>query len=242
MLAELRARRDLGGAGAGAAAPAEALGKGFKPIGFKPIGKQAGDKKKKKKKVADGEEEGRKEEDTVAVAVAERRMAEPLITADVEDEDDIFGDAGEWKPEDDSEDSDEDGDDKTTAGSSNLAPQTRGPTIPASRPPAKYFDDDDDDDLPAGSTAPAAITSLANQPPSADPSASRPLDDGEEKQEQGPMRLEGLSGSSLPSARELLDLDAAQAAEEKRKERKAKFKATMEEKKAMAEANMTDVS
>jgi len=142
---------------------------------------------------------------------------------------------GEWKPEDDS-DSDDEADNKAKK------PPTQAPSsVPAPpRERVKYFDDDGDD-VPAASTAPTAIINLANQPQQSDAPASRPLDDGEEEEER-PMRLQGLSSSALPSARELLEMDAAQAAEEKRKERKAKYKASAEEKKAMKEANMTEVS
>lgn len=147
------------------------------------------------------------------------------ITVNLEDDEfDIFGDAGEYKGLGSGSDSDDNDDDE------------KKPVVAAapSRPPPtsnkqKYFDDDDDDEMDRMdlSTAPSAVTNLA----------AGGVHEGGEEDEQGgsgsgsddegagaggdgsrPMRLQPLSGSNIPSVRDLLDMDAAQEKEEKRKE------------------------
>lgn len=208
MVAELKALRGVVG-GANEVESEDALEKAktarrFKPIGFKPIGK--GSVKGKEKEVPEGGEKKRRKkkvkvvEAPVAAPTPVATIAPPTVPllADDDDEFDIFGGAGEYKGLD--SDSDDEAKPSTT-----LPPP---PPLAASK--RKYFDDEDDDRAMA-STAPSSVRNLA--------AAQAAGEDGEEEEvtEARPMRLQGLSGSMAPSARDLLDMDAAAEKAEKRK-------------------------
>ncbi|GAA6011811.1 hypothetical protein JCM10207_004252 [Rhodosporidiobolus poonsookiae] len=157
---------------------------------------------------------------------------------DFDDDDDIFGDAGEYKGLESDSDSDAD-----------AAPKPAAPPAPVAAAAAasskrKYFSDDDSD-TEGISTAPSAVTDLAAKQAAANAvGASRRRGgqgEGEEDEEEEdvPMRLEGLSGRG-PSARDLLEMDKAAEAEEQRKAKKLKYQAKAEEKRALRESRMTD--
>lgn len=213
MVAELKASRGIAG-GAKEVESEDALEKAktagrFKPIGFKPIGKAS--VKGKEKEVPEGEEKKRRkkkvkvvEAPVAAAPILPTPVAAPVVPPaallpDNDDEFDIFGGAGEYKGLD--SDSDDEVEPSTTA----LPPP---PPLAASK--RKYFDDEDDDEAMA-STAPSSVRNLA--------AAQAAGEDGEEEEstEAKPMRLQGLSGSTAPSARDLLDMDAAAEKAEKRK-------------------------
>ncbi|BGP01057.1 hypothetical protein NBRC10513v2_004931 [Rhodotorula toruloides] len=259
LLAELKAMR--GGQAASASPPVEKDPR-FKPLGgssgdkmgkgkeiagaasgWKAVG-AAGDgekKKRKKKKVAPAP----------APAVTEAQPAKkesspppaPLppqpAPEDIDDDMDIFGDAGEYKGLD-SDDSDEE---DSTPAKPAASPPPHAEAAPATK--RKYFDDDEEDDPQySTSTAPNAVTDLAAKQAAADAAAAEVKrsrrtgggeDDEGEEEEAAAMRLEGLSRSG-PSVKELLEMDKAAEAEEKRKAKKAKYQA----KAADRRENMTD--
>jgi IK cytokine len=233
MIAELKASRsgagDLGvpgGAGDG-------LEKVKKDPRFKPIAKlEAGVSRAKEKEVGwkpvEGEKKRRKKKrvkvDDPSVPVntplappAALPLPIPVPTIDLDDDEfDIFGDAGDYK----GLDTDSDDDDALTAAKSKTptsAPAPSTTTLPAKR---SYFDDEDEESISL-STAPSAVTNLAATSARASKNTAGGSD-GEQEQDDGgegrPMRLQPLSGSAIPSVRDLLDLDAAQEKEEKRKE------------------------
>ncbi|GAA5963059.1 hypothetical protein JCM8115_002609 [Rhodotorula mucilaginosa] len=168
----------------------------------------------------------------------------PAPVAEDDDDMDIFGDVGDYKGLDTDEESD--------AGGGSAAPATSTATSTLTGTgKRKYFDDDDDEvDEMGTSTAPTGIEDLAARQAAANvaaaaaaaggagPSAGAGVGGGEEDEARGedrPMRLEGLSGAG-PSVKELLEMDKAAEAEEKRQARKLKAK----EKAEARRANMTD--
>lgn len=217
--------------GKGKEVPAASGGAGWKAVGAAG-GDAAGEKKRrKKKKVAPAGEGG-----ASAPAAAEPTPAKeptppptkPTLPPqpapdDFDDDADIFGDVGEYG----GLGSDSDDDDEAAGASSTRQPPPR-PAATAERPAAagtkrKYFDDDEEDD-PNLSTAPNAVTDLAEKQAAADAAAALAGqgdegagEDGEEGGEGRPMRLQGFSSSKGPSARDLLEMDKEAEAEEKRK-------------------------
>ncbi|BGP17611.1 hypothetical protein JCM10213_001262 [Rhodosporidiobolus nylandii] len=262
LLAELKAMR--GGGGAQPAPAEKEKDPRFKPLGGDVKGKgkeQPAPLGAGWRKVAvaapDGEKKRRKKKKVVPAAppadtaarepgkalspapqpAAPGPVAPPVPPApDFNSDDDIFGEAGDYKGLDTDSDSD--------------TPSSPKPSAPAPPPPAdagpakrKYFSDDEEDE--PISTAPSAITDLAAKQAAAN--AAGPTrrsggggGEGEEGEEEDvPMRLQGLSGSG-PSVKELLEMDKAAEAEEKRKAKKAKYQAAAAEKREMREKNMTE--
>ncbi|GAA6006797.1 uncharacterized protein JCM10292_005456 [Rhodotorula paludigena] len=220
LLAELKARRGGGAAGAegDAALPAAGAESRFKPIGgggtgdkkgkgkeapsgWKTVGAADGDKKLRKKKKKKVVEPAPDPAPVPAVAEAAAPPAPPAPAPasaqsdpadDFEDDGDIFGGAGEYKGLDSDSDSDADG------GIGRAAPP---PPPPAAIPPAssapkrKYFDDDDEEDDLKLSTAPNAVTDLAAKQAAADAAALAGADGGAE--EQGGAGEEGARPARL---------------------------------------------
>lgn len=136
------------------------------------------------------------------------RPSEPTFDADA----DIFGDAVPYEGMD-SDDSDSDSDSEKSA-----RPPPPPPSLPPTTAKPRYFDDEEEEDLQPSSTAPSSVTNLSNPAVNTDGIRSKPLTGNEEEEEEPiPMKLQPLSGSSVPSVRDLLDMDAAAEKAEKRK-------------------------
>ena len=239
MIAEMKASR-----GSGAAVPGETVkdekdvkkDSRFKPIakdGWKAVGATpaAGEKKLRKKKKVKVAEPAVSTSSTIPAAststaappptTAPTPLTEPVPrplpllqpTVDLSDDEfDIFGDAGDYKGLDtDSDDSD--------AEKKPKKEETSVPPPPARTAPdagkRKYFDDEEED--VSLTTAPSAVTNLASTAAAAEAAGGekrkREVGSDGEEQEERPMKLQPLSGSRI-SARELLEMDDAAAAEE----------------------------
>lgn len=152
----------------------------------------------------------------------------PAPVPDDDDDMDIFGDVGDYKGLDTDEESDAGGGQGGSAAAAAPATSTSTGTGTGKR---KYFDDDDEEDTIGTSTAPTGLEDLAARQaaanaaaatggagPSAGAGAGAGAGGAEQDEERGqdrPMRLEGLSGAG-PSVKELLEMDKAAEAEEKR--------------------------
>ncbi|KAG1808733.1 RED-like protein N-terminal region-domain-containing protein [Suillus subaureus] len=198
----------------------------FKPISFKPIGVQKGDKGTKKRSKEDSESRDKKRKkrkvegtsgspqpantiphlEAKHPAVAPTSVAEVFSQADqrppspLDDNMDIFAGAGDYEGFPGDDDSDEDGLDSAHKTESEH----------------RWFGDEYGDE---GSIQPLASTeSTAPQLPSSD---HIPQVDEEEEES---LRLKPLESSALPSIRDFLAMDAAAEKEDKRKARKEKRK------------------
>ncbi|KAK4698267.1 hypothetical protein P7C70_g8014, partial [Phenoliferia sp. Uapishka_3] len=229
MVAELKASRGSSAAGPVVPKDEEASLEKAKAAGrFKPINKPSTKGKEKEKVPEVGEKKRRKKKVKVvegsmpppplpvkAAAPSKVSVPPPPMFDDGDDDGDIFGDVGDYKGLSDSDDDDDD--------DSATKPKPK-PTIPP--PPSdssaatkrKYFDDDEEDAFLA-STAPSSVTNLAAEQAARDAKGEQ-----EEDSEEVPMKLTPLSGSSLPSVRDLLDMDKAAEKEELRKAKKLKNK------------------
>ncbi|KAF9073308.1 RED-like protein N-terminal region-domain-containing protein [Rhodocollybia butyracea] len=203
----------------------------FKPIGFKPIGGQKekkkkkakgegeGERKKKKRKIDDPKEETRKEVEPVAVlSASSSAVKSPPAPIPAEDEpaeiSDIFADVDEYEGVDVGVDSDEESEMKAKEPESEEV-------LPSSLGPGRWFATDEQEET--GETAnesllPVPVSSLLRPPPP-------PLEEGEASDdEEQPTRLVPLSGSAIPSIKELLAIDDAAGASGKKRNRKKKKK------------------
>ncbi|GAA6049350.1 hypothetical protein JCM3770_007302 [Rhodotorula araucariae] len=219
-----------------------AAGAGWKAVGAAAgAGDGAGDKKKRRKKKVAPAAPTSAAAPGAPTPPAEKAPSPPPALVplppavpDFDDNGDIFGDVGEYAGGLGTDSESE---------SDNAEPRAPAPAeAPASVTGAKrkYFDDEDEPGLTL-STAPDAVTDLAARQAAADAAAAAAADlgdDGDAVPAEGapPVRLQGLSGSRVPSARELLDMDKEVEAEEKRKAKKAKRREKAEER----ERSMTD--
>ena len=204
----------------------------FRPIGFKPIGpskeeqvkkkkgKESKEPKKKKRKVEPstvdaGEQASPKGTTTSPLASVEGTastslLPKPIQPGPVEDDFDIFADAGEYKGVEVGSDDDSDQGSEVRR---EKPPHPEPLVEDVSAPPRRgWFDDAE---IP-GPEAPPSPTP-AEQPariPEADVEA-----EGEQLTQLAP-----LSSSAIPSIREFLAMDEAVEKEEKRKARKEKRK------------------
>lgn len=188
----------------------------FKSIGFKPIVEE---KPKKKKKKVSTKEDGqrvkkkRKVEGTATPAVDSTISDQhnPPPSAPEPDPEpeifDIFEGAGDYEGLDVS---DEDEVDETKQPGLE-AGEVASSIVPV--PSGGWFNDPSNTAAKPPSPRPAAI-------PKRDP--TRMLEDGEEsgEEEDQPMRLVPLTSSAIPSAKELLAMDKAAEANDKRRKRK----------------------
>lgn len=220
--------------GKGKEGPTSASG-GWKAVGADATGGEGEKKKRKKRRVvpaAAAEEPAAglataAAAGSVAEAAAEQTEAGPAQApplpsgpppaVDIDDDFDIFGDAGDYKGLDTDED-----EDAGSAAAPNKPPPPLPPVSAAGK--RKYFDDDDDEeDAIQTSTAPGGMGDLAAKQAAADAAAQSGRAAGgdsaggeaDEAADAPPMRLEGLSGAG-PSVKELLEMDKAAEAEEKR--------------------------
>ena len=216
---------------------AAGLGAGWKSVGA--AGGDAGGEKKrrKKKKVVPGGDDSAATASAAAAAEAPTDPPPPPLQPaapppppvdEFDDDADIFGDVGEYGGLGDDSDSDNE------AGSAPRPPPPAAPPAGAAAASTststkrKYFDDDDDDaDKLDLSTAPSSVADLAAKQAAADAAALLAREHGaagsdDEGAQSGdepsrPTRLQGLSSSKGPSARDLLEMDKEAEAEDKRK-------------------------
>jgi IK cytokine len=231
ILAQLKASRSGSGAtikteGDSSQTSESVASSKFKPIGFKPIGAPEG-KKKKKKRVdgaPEGDGESKKKKRKVVIAEAPTTKAnsapsESKITSNavpasdsaIDDEEDIFADAGEYQGVD-LGDSDEEGDTGDLVTSNGVAETTSDQPSVMRR---GWFE---------GEPTPPPTTHTV---PVAEMEEGETLDvpsTGDMEAEEPPMRLQPLASSALPSVRDMLAADEALEKEEKRRERKEKRK------------------
>ncbi|SCZ87536.1 BZ3500_MvSof-1268-A1-R1_Chr2-2g05002 [Microbotryum saponariae] len=218
----------------------------FKPVGFKPIGHDSETepkKKKKKKKVKVAEQVATAGDAAASASEVSKPLPIPPPTIDVEADDDldIFGDAGEYKGLDTDSD-DNDNHEATAARKEPTFEQTAAPPGNATAAVKRsYFDDEEEDEDVERSTAPDSVTNLASskQPAVKMTDSNAIMGEGEEEEEQRPMRLQPLSKSAIPNVKELLAMDAAAEKEEKRKERKQHYQMKAADKKEATLKAMT---
>ncbi|KAF6761607.1 RED-like protein N-terminal region-domain-containing protein [Ephemerocybe angulata] len=210
----------------------EARQKGkFKPIGFKPIGEPEGKKKKKKvKRDGTADEERKKKKRKVELAAVEetnpagegqrptsaQTSAPPPPEPEPVDNDfDIFADAGEYDGLELGDDDDEEEDPanrRNQKASMKEEEEEEGEFVPKQWIPVED----------SGSI----LQRIHSEPP--EPLAStkpEPDLEGAESEEEAPMRLVPLASSAVPSIKELLEMDRAATSSYKNKKRKDKKKA-----------------
>lgn len=250
LIAEMKALRGEDGEGKGEGGMSK-----FKPVGssssWKTVGEQPleGEKKKRKKKKVKIQEADATTTDAALPTTSKAARGEPMsekLTAapeppvkeevmtavkieepESEGDDDIFGGAGDYKGlETDSDDSD-------SEMKAEEKPKLETTTTLTANPGKRraYFDDEDEEEI-STSTVPSSVTNLQNN--------LKTNQEGQEGQEEErPMRLEALSGSAIPSVRDLLEVDKALEKEEKRKERKEAGKLAAADKKEAMLKKMT---
>lgn len=222
------------------AAGASGAGGGWKAVGASGDAPAGEKKKRKKRKVAPpeaAEASGTTAAESKAPAPGPAAAPAPPAAApivppapdDIDDDMDIFGGVGDYKGLDTDEDSDAGA---APAPVPAAVAESANPLGTASGGKRKYFDDDDEEDAVQTSTAPGGLGDLAAKQAAADAAAAAGAGarsgladpaggEGDEQEgeegaaERRPVRLEGFSGSG-PSVKELLELDKAREAEEKR--------------------------
>ena len=213
----------------------EAKQKGkFKPIGFKPIGTISEGKKKKEKRSTDGVERKKKKRkvdvessaDKAASSKDSSLMPPPPIPAKaqvkpeapepeepIDDDLNIFADAGEYEGiniDDDDED--------------EVVPQVTRQTeqkgeSSSSTAPQRWIPSDETE--PPSIKPSIPLSKVTRQSP---PSLHKVVSEDEAEDDQ-PMRLVPLSSSALPSIKDFLAMDQAADFSDKKKKRKNKKKA-----------------
>ena len=211
----------------------------FKPIGFKPIGTSSDTKKKRLKSDGASGEKKKKKKAKVengsgpdkSTAVASSSMGPPPVPVKIKPEEpeepfkddfDIFAGAEEYDGLNfDSEDEDE-GDKPSRKPVVGVDPAESS----SSNVPTRWVETDE----PIFQESARAIKQPLNSNSHRSPSPSQQLSDGDEDMESGkPMRLVPLSGSAVPSIKDLLAMDKAAGAYSKNKKRKDKKKSTAED-------------
>lgn len=156
----------------------------------------------------------------------EEPLAEPAATsAGVEEEDDIFGGVGEYS----FHVSDDDSDSDTETGAKQPQPKTVNSERPAepivrAKPGKSWFADDAEEEAHKSSSL---LDDILKKTSEALPGDARPDRSGSASPEadSAPMRLQPLSTSALPSAKELLALDQEAEKLAKKRASKAKWRA-----------------
>ncbi|KAF9820853.1 hypothetical protein IEO21_01080 [Rhodonia placenta] len=226
----------------------------FRPIGFKPVG--AGEKARKKKAKKAGGKEGEdtqkktvKREAAIAEAKADEELPipesspaeaglsqpvaappRPLLPdpEPIDDDVDIFADAGEYTGIDLGDDDDEsDGEIKKWPHDEDTD-QLRDEDAEQSPPTGQWFATDDGDRAARASSskseAPPEPAYAKASPPQSFGPPPEALEDGEEEEDERPMRLQPLASSALPSIRDLLEMDSAAGKKDKWRAKKEKKK------------------
>lgn len=223
----------------------------FKPIGFKPIGGDSKEstKKKKAKKVkksakADKGADADKPATETAAAITSQPLASTSKTmpppqpepGPIDDDFDIFADAGEYTGVDLGDD-DEDEDSDMAVDKPSRPPRSpqreRSPLHePDDEPRTKWFDlDDEPKPIPQPPSHPAD-SSDSNPPQKSHPGDEHGSDKEDETKDrqdedmdsQEPIRLVPLTSSAMPSIKDILAMDDQVKKEDKRKARKEKKK------------------
>lgn len=213
----------------------EAKQKGkFKPIGFKPIGLASEEKKKAKRSADDGGRKNKKRKvDIVNLAdkagskdnslmpppsvptKAQAKPKSPEREEPIDDDFNIFADAGEYEGIDVGDDSDDEDvprvpreTEEKDESSSSTAPHQWIPTNETELLPTK-----------------PSMTPLPDVPTQS-PSSSHKVVSDDEAEDERPMRLVPLSSSAVPSIKDFLAMDQATSSyDKKNKKRKNKKKA-----------------
>ncbi|KAI0705234.1 RED-like protein N-terminal region-domain-containing protein [Cytidiella melzeri] len=204
----------------------------FKPIGFKPVG---GAEKVKKKLGKKAKSEGTNKKVKTTTTADEITAKEPAPASEnltakpadpqppqMEEDFDIFAGAGEYTGLDLG---DEEADEDSGAEPGAIVDDTRADAVD-SIPRRKWFDTEDE---PAPSTEPHQDRSKS-QPVEA---LSHPIgipdepEEGEEPDEDTPIRLAPLASSAVPSIRDILAADQEEEKQEKRRARKEKKKGNL---------------
>ena len=206
----------------------------FRPIGFKPIGSSTGEKAKKKK-VREGDEPKKKKRKVepsttdVKEKTSSKDDATPPAPVDqiastsrphksiepepMEDDLDIFADAGEYKGIDLGSDDDND----LGSDTGHERPPQPGPSVTSAEnvpaPSRRGWFDDGAESEPEVSTSEAPAE---QRPPAPETTV--------EAEEEQSARLAPLASSAMPSIRDFLTMEEAVKKEEKRKARKEKRK------------------
>ena len=213
----------------------EAKQKGkFKPIGFKPIGSVSEGKKKKEKRSADDVERKKRKRKVDTESSADKAgsnlkdsslMPPPPIPTKaqvkgktpepeepIDDDFNIFADAGEYEGIDIGDDDDDDDDvplrktEERDESSSSTAPQRWIP---------------DETEPPSNKPSIPPLSKVTTQSP---PSSHKVVSEDEAEEDQ-PMRLVPLSSSVLPSIKDFLAMEQAADSYDKKKKKKGKKKA-----------------
>ena len=203
----------------------------FKPIGFKPIGSSTatkkkaisegdGEKKKKKRKVDAGPDDkrvsGLREAMPPPPVPTPKETLEPVIPEELADDDfDIFADAGEYTGIEVGDDDDDD--EKDSPAPKALESKQEGledGEEPSSLAPRRWIAADDE-------LGPSRKPEVKPQSPQRDFNE----DEDEDMEDDRPMRLAPLESSTLPSIRDLLEMDKAAGSYGKKKKRSDKKKA-----------------
>ena len=213
----------------------EAKQKGkFKPIGFKPIGSTSEVKKKKEKRSADDVERKKKKRkvDTESSAdkasskdnslmppppiptKAQVQLKAPEPEDPIDDDFNIFADAGEYEGIDIGDDDDDEDVPKITQ-ETEERDESSSSTAPHRWIPS------DEKELPNPKPSIPPLSKVTTQ---SSPSSRRVASDDEAEDDQ-PMRLVPLSSSALPSIKDFLAMDKAADFSDKKKKRKNKKKA-----------------
>ncbi|TFK65607.1 hypothetical protein BDN72DRAFT_962412 [Pluteus cervinus] len=211
----------------------------FKPIGFKPIGGPVEEKSKKKRTKAEGKDGERKKKkrkvDAEGTTAQESSAAGPSSTTTnqeptkttkpppsepepVDEDFDIFAGAGDYEGLDLGDD-DADDDEPMRAASprrSRSPGEIDEPSTSTNNQRRQWIPLDDGEQQHPPPTPSAPSKSQATPPP-------HTLEEGEEEDEE-PIRLQPLASSALPSIKDLLALNEAAEADEKRRKRKEKKK------------------
>ena len=211
----------------------EAKQKGkFKPIGFKPIGSISEGKKKKEKRSADDVEKKNKKRRKVDIETSADKadskdnslMPPPPIPTKaqvepkapepeepIDDDFNIFADAGEYEGIDIGDDDDDENMPQVTRETDESSSSTA---------PQRWIPSDETEPL---RTKPS-IPPLSKVTPQSPPSSHRVVSEDEAEDDQ-PMRLVPLSSSALPSIKDFLAMDQAAGSYDNKKKRKNKKKA-----------------
>ncbi|KAG7445003.1 uncharacterized protein BT62DRAFT_933417 [Guyanagaster necrorhizus] len=187
----------------------------FKPIGFKPINQGDVDAKKKKKrrKIETMAKTEEKPQSTPSEPPKESpkprsaRKLEPEPEPELPEDFDIFEGAGEYEGLDVS-------DDDSGNDISPLRDDTSSPGDALLNRPGGWFNDDLQPPFASQPKSPLDVVLS----PTPIPLPSVPDEDEEEDNDDGPVRLEPLENSSLPSIKDFLLMD--QSAEKRRKRKK----------------------
>lgn len=216
----------------------EAKQKGkFKPIGFKPIGSISEGKKKKEKRSADdvGRKKKKRKVDNESSAdkagskdsslmppppiptKAQIQPKAPDPEEPIDDDFNIFADAGEYEGIDVGDDDDDDDDENVP----QITRETEERDEPSSSMAPQRWIPSDETELPSTKPSIPPPSKVTTQSP---PSSHKAVSDDEAEDNQ-PMRLVPLSSSVLPSIKDFLAMDQAADMSDKKKKRKNKKKA-----------------